>query len=123
MKVLITGTCGFAGTNLARGLRDLDSTIELFGIDNFIRPGNDVNRLALRNFGIAVHPADLRHASNIDALPESDWLIDAAANPSVLAGVSGVTSSRGVGGCRPIRSTLIRGSLVIGLTLGSEIAP
>ena len=41
-----------------------------------------------------MHHADLRNASDVDALPASDWLIDAAANPSVLAGVSGVTSSR-----------------------------
>jgi CDP-paratose 2-epimerase len=94
MKVLITGICGFAGSTVARALRDLDSTIELFGIDNFIRPGSEVNRVALRKLGIPVYHADLRHASDIDALLGSDWLIDAAANPSVLAGVSGMTSSR-----------------------------
>lgn len=94
MKVLITGICGFAGSTVARGLQDLDSTIELFGIDNFIRPGSEVNRIALRKLGVPVHHADLRHVSDIDALPGSNWVIDAAANPSVLAGVSGVTSSR-----------------------------
>ncbi len=30
---------------------------------------------------------------NVDALPPADWVIDAAANPSVLAGVDGKTSS------------------------------
>jgi CDP-paratose 2-epimerase len=94
MKVIVTGICGFAGSTVARALRDLDSTIDLFGIDNFIRPGSEVNRVALRNLGIPVRHADLRHASDVDGLPGSDWLIDAAANPSVLAGVSGVTSSR-----------------------------
>ncbi len=94
MKVLITGICGFAGSSIARGLQDLESTIELSGIDNFSRPGSELNRTALRNLGVPVHHADLRNASDVDALPASDWLIDAAANPSVLAGVSGVTSSR-----------------------------
>jgi CDP-paratose 2-epimerase len=94
MKILITGICGFTGSTVATALRDLDSTIKLFGLDNFIRPGSEVNRVALRNHGIAVHHADLRHASDMDALAGSDWVIDAAANPSVLAGVSGVTSSR-----------------------------
>jgi CDP-paratose 2-epimerase len=94
MKVLITGICGFAGSTVARALRDFDSTIELFGIDNFIRPGSEVNRVALRKLGVPVYHADLRHASDIDALSGSDWLIDAAANPSVLAGVTGATSSR-----------------------------
>src|SRR5439155_3866965 len=94
MKVLITGICGFAGSSIARGLQDLESTIELSGIDNFSRPGSELNRTALRNLGVPVHHADLRNASDVDALPASDWVIDAAANPSVLAGVSGVTSSR-----------------------------
>ena len=94
MKVLITGICGFVGSSIARGLQDLESTIELSGIDNFSRPGSELNRTALRNLGVPVHHADLRNASDVDALPASDWLIDAAANPSVLAGVSGVTSSR-----------------------------
>ena len=94
MNVLITGICGFTGRTVAGTLQNLDSTIELFGIDNFSRPGSEMNRTALRNLGIPVHHADLRNASDIDALPASDWLIDAAAIPSVLAGVSGVTSSR-----------------------------
>jgi CDP-paratose 2-epimerase len=94
MKVLITGVCGFAGSTVARALKDFDTTIELSGIDNFSRPGSEVNRIALRHLGVPVHHADLRNASDVDGLPASDWVIDAAANPSVLAGVSGVTSSR-----------------------------
>jgi hypothetical protein len=57
-----------------------------------------VNGLALCNVRIAVHHVDLRHATDIDALAGSDWLIDAAVNRSVLAGVSGVTSSRVLAG-------------------------
>jgi CDP-paratose 2-epimerase len=37
---------------------------------------------------------DIRNASDINSLPPADWVIDAAANPSVLAGVDGKTSSR-----------------------------
>jgi CDP-paratose 2-epimerase len=37
---------------------------------------------------------DIRIASDIDALPDVDWVIDAAAQPSVLAGRDGKTSSR-----------------------------
>jgi CDP-paratose 2-epimerase len=33
-------------------------------------------------------------ASDLDMLPDADWVIDAAANPSVLAGVDGATSLR-----------------------------
>src|SRR4051812_22674532 len=94
MKILITGICGFVGGSIARTLRELDSTIEIFGIDNFIRPGSELNRLDLKRRGIKVQHADLRNQSDVDSLPCADYLIDAAANPSVLAGVDGQTSSR-----------------------------
>ena len=94
MKILITGICGFVGGTLARTFRDLDPSIEILGIDNFIRPGSELNRLDLKRRGIHVRHADLRSPSDIEALPGADYLIDAAANPSVLAGVDGQTSSR-----------------------------
>jgi CDP-paratose 2-epimerase len=37
---------------------------------------------------------DVRCASDFDQLPDADWVIDAAANPSVLIGADGRTSSR-----------------------------
>jgi CDP-paratose 2-epimerase len=37
---------------------------------------------------------DVRCRSDLDGLPEVDWVIDAAANPSVLAGVDGASTSR-----------------------------
>ena len=94
MKVLISGVCGFVGSSLARYFREHDSTIEVAGFDNFIRAGSELNRRALQALGIKVSHADLRAQSDIDALPAADWVIDAAANASVLAGVDGRTSSR-----------------------------
>jgi len=94
MKVLITGICGFVGSSLARWLIRHDSSVSVAGIDNFIRPGSEMNRLALKKLGISVRHGDVRNASDLDTLPASDWVIDAAANPSVLAGVDGTTNSR-----------------------------
>jgi CDP-paratose 2-epimerase len=94
MKILITGICGFAGATIARAIHDLDPAIELIGIDNFSRPGSELNRLDLKRRGIAVRHADLRLASDLDGLPAVDHVIDAAANPSVLAAADGKTSSR-----------------------------
>ena len=96
MKVLITGICGFTGSVLARALQDLDSTIELFGIDNFIRPGSERNRAPLQSAGVQLHHGDVRHPSDLESLPGVDWVIDAAANPSVLSGVDGKSNSRQV---------------------------
>lgn len=94
MKVLISGICGFVGSTLARYLVDQDSTIEVAGFDNFIRAGSELNRRSLQAIGVGVTHADLRSQSDVEALPSADWVIDAAANASVLAGVDGRTSSR-----------------------------
>lgn len=93
MKILITGICGFVGGVLARELAQRGGH-QLLGLDNFIRPGSESNRATLKALGVQLFHADLRAASDIDALPPADWVIDAAANPSVLAGIDGKTSSR-----------------------------
>jgi CDP-paratose 2-epimerase len=94
MRVLITGICGFVGSTLARGFREGWPDWELVGLDNFVRAGSETNRLALRQAGVKIVHADIRNPSDLEILPRCDWIIDAAANPSVLAGVDGLTSSR-----------------------------
>lgn len=94
MKVLISGVCGFVGSTLARTLASSGKAYEIIGFDNFIRPGSETNRDALKSLGIKLFHGDLRAASDLESLPPVDWVIDAAANPSVLAGVDGKTSSR-----------------------------
>ncbi|MDX2225860.1 MAG: NAD-dependent epimerase/dehydratase family protein [Verrucomicrobiae bacterium] len=91
MKLLITGICGFVGCRLAR---NLSRDFEVVGVDNFCRAGSELNRRVLSDLGIRVRHADLRLASDLESLPQTDWVIEAAANPSVLAGVDGRTSSR-----------------------------
>ena len=93
MKILITGVCGFVGSTLARGLRENFPGWQIVGIDNFIRRGSETNREPLRDIGVKVIRGDLRNPRDLRALPKCDWVIDAAANPSVLAGVDGKTSS------------------------------
>jgi CDP-paratose 2-epimerase len=96
MKVLITGICGFTGSTVARTLQHIDSAIELFGIDNFIRPGRELNRAQLQSAGVQLYHGDVRQASDLESLPPVNWVIDAAANPSVLSGVDGKLHSRQV---------------------------
>lgn len=93
MHILITGICGFVGSNIAKALHRHSSDYEITGIDNFSRPGSWINKDPLKELGIKVIHGDIRHASDLAALPAVDWVIDAAANPSVLAGVDGKTSS------------------------------
>jgi len=96
MKILITGICGFTGSVLARAFQEFESGIELWGADNLLRPGSELNRARLKASGIHLLHADVRCRSDLDVVPAVHWVIDAAANPSVLAGVKGVVSSRQV---------------------------
>jgi CDP-paratose 2-epimerase len=93
MRILISGVCGFVGSTLARAFAEAGGH-ELVGFDNFIRPGSESNRADLKRRGVKLFHGDLRSASDLETLPAVDWVIDAAANPSVLAGVDGRTSSR-----------------------------
>jgi CDP-paratose 2-epimerase len=94
MRVLLTGICGFVGSTLARGLREGWPDWEIVGLDNFVRAGSETNRQSLRQLGVKLFHGDVRNVSDLEALPKCDWIIEAAANPSVLAGVDGKTSSR-----------------------------
>jgi CDP-paratose 2-epimerase len=94
MKILITGICGFAGSVIARGLREALPGAAIAGIDNFSRRGSETNRAPLQKLGIEVRTGDIRNPADIDGCGASDWVIDCAANPSVLAGVDGVTGPR-----------------------------
>jgi CDP-paratose 2-epimerase len=94
VKILVSGVCGFVGSTLARGLLDNVSSREIIGLDNLSRAGSPLNLEALRKRGIKFRHGDLRCPSDLEGIGKIDWIIDAAANPSVLAGVDGATSSR-----------------------------
>jgi len=94
LNLLITGICGFVGSTLARALLESRPGLKITGLDNFIRPGSQSNIADLKRRGMTLHHGDVRAASDFETLPAVDWVIDCAANPSVLAGVDGRTSSR-----------------------------
>jgi CDP-paratose 2-epimerase len=94
MRLLITGACGFVGSALIRSLVESGFKGSMVGLDNFIRPGSETNRERLRRDGVRLVHGDIRQPSDLESLPPVDFVIDAAANPSVLAGVDGKTSSR-----------------------------
>jgi CDP-paratose 2-epimerase len=94
MKICISGICGFVGSSLARWFRAAGEGTSVFGMDNLSRPGSEINRPLLRSMEIEIFHGDVRAPADLESLPAADWVIDAAANPSVLAGVDGRSSSR-----------------------------
>src|SRR5947209_6150576 len=94
MRILITGICGFTGSILARELPCHLEKLQVVGIDNLSRPGSERNRKLLRERQITVAHGDIRNISDLEGLPQVDWVLDAAANPSVLAGITAGTTSR-----------------------------
>ena len=94
MKILITGICGFAGSLIAKNFLQIHTNLQIVGLDNFSRKGSELYISELTNLGIDLVRGDIRSQSDIDPLPKVDWVIDCAANPSVLAGMDGKSSSR-----------------------------
>ena len=77
-------------------LREQLHDAQISGLDSLIRPGSETNVDRLRVAGVRVDHGDIRSASDFETLADCDWIIDAAANSSVTAGVDGRTSSRQV---------------------------
>src|SRR5689334_7220988 len=94
MKLLITGACGFIGSAVAAALLNRVEGLSIWGLDNLMRAGSEINRSRLRDLGVTFIHGDIRCASDLENLPAIDWVIDAAANPAVLAGIAGRGSSR-----------------------------
>jgi len=94
MRILLTGACGFVGSTLARTWVERGGPHTIVGLDNLARAGSEENRLSLRRLGVTLFHGDIRLPSDLEGLPDVDWVVEAAANPSVLAGTDGRASSR-----------------------------
>lgn len=86
MKILITGGCGFVGSNLALLFKDHLNQSEIYCLDNLSRRGSELNLSKILKKGIQFVHGDVRNRNDFDRIPKVDLVIDAAAEPSVLAG-------------------------------------
>jgi CDP-paratose 2-epimerase len=98
VKLLITGACGFVGSTLASYFVDRVQDVEIWGIDSLVRKGSQTNVEPLKSKGVRLIVGDVRETSSFDVVPRVDWVIDAAANPSVLAGLAGTSRPSSPGG-------------------------
>lgn len=89
MKILITGGCGFVGSSLAIALKEKYPSYDLVVFDNLKRKGSELNLNRLRSVNVTFQHGDLRFKNDIDEIRHVDLIIDAAAEPSVQAGIDG----------------------------------
>jgi len=90
MRLLVTGGAGFVGSSLALAFRQADPMSEVVAFDNLKRRGAELNLPSFRKIGIDFIHGDVRTPSDLDDVAGAfDVVIDASAEPSVLAGLSG----------------------------------
>jgi CDP-paratose 2-epimerase len=89
MRILITGGAGFVGSSLAIALKQNYPSYEIFCLDNLKRKGSELNVARLGKQGINFIHGDIRNKEDFDSLPIVDSIIEASAEPSVLAGLNG----------------------------------
>ena len=89
MKILITGGAGFVGSSLAIALKKNYPAYQIYCLDNLKRRGSELNLSRLKAAGVTFVHGDIRSREDFDALPAVDTVIEASAEPSVLAGLDG----------------------------------
>ncbi len=90
MRIVITGGAGFVGSSLALAFRAKHPKAEIFAFDNLKRRGSELNLERFRKHDITFAHGDVRQPEDLAALPGNfDLVIDASAEPSVLAGLDG----------------------------------
>jgi len=88
-SVLITGGCGFVGSNLALKLKSKYPGISIVVMDNLMRRGSELNISPLLQSGISFIHGDVRNKEDFEKTGKHDLIIDASAEPSVMAGING----------------------------------
>ena len=91
MKTIpIPGGGGFAGSSIAINLKRKYPSYRILAFDNLKRRGSELNISRLVAEGIAFIHGDIRSREDFDSITEPvDLVIEASAEPSVLAGING----------------------------------
>jgi CDP-paratose 2-epimerase len=87
MRVLITGGCGFVGSSIAIYMARTYPSYKIVAFDNLHRRGSELNLKRLGEFGIQFVHGDIRNQSDLRTAGHADVVIEASAEPSVMAGI------------------------------------
>ena len=85
MKILITGGCGFVGSNIALFLEKKLKKSKIFSVDNLYRKGSSFNEKRLKKSGIKNFNIDIQDFKKINKLPKFNLIIDCCAEPAIEA--------------------------------------
>ena len=85
MKILITGGCGFVGSNIGIFLKKRLKNANVYTLDNLFRKGSEINSLRLKKFGIKNYNFDIKNYKKIISLSKFDLIIDCCAEPAIEA--------------------------------------
>ena len=81
MRILVTGGCGFVGTNLCLHLKK--KKFKVISIDNLSRKGSKYNLNLLKNNNIKNFKIDIANFNNLKKVPKVDLIIDCCAEAAV----------------------------------------
>ena len=81
MNILVTGGCGFVGTNLSIFFKKEGFNVST--LDNFERKGSRFNYRTLKKLKIKNYNLDISNYSNIKKLPKFDFILDCCAEAAV----------------------------------------
>ena len=85
MKILITGGCGFIGSNIAIFLKNKINKLTIHSLDNLSRNSSKINLERLKKKKIKNFKVDISNKLEINLLAKYDFIIDCCAEAAVEA--------------------------------------
>ena len=83
MKILITGGCGFVGSNIAVYLKKKNSNLNIHSLDNLSRKGSLLNLRRLKKQNIKNYNYDISNYMQVSKLSKYNFIIDCCAEAAV----------------------------------------
>jgi len=88
MEILVTGGAGFVGSSLCIKLKEKYPGYSITAFDNLKRRGSELSLADFKRLGIHFIHGDIRNQEDLASVGSFDIMIEASAEPSVMAGLN-----------------------------------